>query len=266
MRSLAVQPGGNAPKSSKRIDCGEYLLRHGHGAFSGRVRRQGDLRGDDLAHEGEQAAVLDDEARDGIATRRELLEPDALAGLQAQEHGVVAHELAEIDVVARVDGGEARRYGDANARPALGLGRCLAARPRAFALAAYDGLEVAVRQRKGAKHPLAPVHEPRIGVDAHRLRTVIEAHPGGRHDVGVDVVEQVLDAEIGHAKGQPVVKLTRDEVQILGQVENALRWLEANVVRRSVAHHTLFDITVCFKELCTTDCDYRFDHLFPHWS
>ena len=46
---------------------------------------------------------------------------------------------------------------------------------------------------------------------------MIEANPGGGHDVRVDVIKEVLNAQIFHLKVQTIIQLLFDEVQVLGE-------------------------------------------------
>jgi hypothetical protein len=50
---------------------------------------------------------------------------------------------------------------------------------------------------------------------------MIEADPRGRHRIGVDVVEEILGADIAHRQLLPG-ELATDEIGILRQVEDAL--------------------------------------------
>ncbi len=62
---------------------------------------------------------------------------------------------------------------------------------------------------------------------AYALRAIsagcpVEADPGRGHDVGVDVVEQVLDPQIGHPQVELAAQLAADQLRILGQEEDPL--------------------------------------------
>ena len=61
------------------------------------------------------------------------------------------------------------------------------------------------------------MHETSIGVLCDFSRVVIEANPGGGHDVRVDVIKEVLNAQIFHLKVQTIIQLLFDEVQVLGE-------------------------------------------------
>src|SRR5207237_9937220 len=85
-----------------------------------------------------------------------------------------------------------------------------------------DYLEIAVDERVLIEEPLAVDDESRVRIASEVLRPVIEADPGGRHRVGVDVVEQNFDAEVLHLQVELAAKLLADELRILGEEEDAL--------------------------------------------
>ena len=149
---------------------------------------------------------------------------------------MVAHELSEVDVVPLVDGREGGGDDQANAGPALALRRGFTAGAGALALAGDDDLEAAVDERVFLEHALAFVHEASVGVLGDLRRLVVEADPGRRHHVGVDVVEQILDGEVLHAQVEPLVELLADELQILRQEEDAGPLFEADDGWRLVLH------------------------------
>src|SRR5207244_1336379 len=76
----------------------------------------------------------------------------------------------------------------------------LARAAHAFAIAADDHFEIAVDERVLIEEPLAVDDESRVRVARQVLRPVIKADPGGRHRVGVDVVEQSIHAEVCHVQ------------------------------------------------------------------
>ena len=212
------------------------LLGHGH-----RPRRRGQGGQVEFARrkalgEGEESTFLEDEARHRIVAGGELLELEFLAVLQALEHRMVAHELSEVDVVPLVDGREGGGDDQANAGPALALRRSFTAGAGALALARDDDLEAAVDERVLLEHALAFVHEASIGVLCDFRRLVVEANPGRRHHVGVDVVEQILDGEVLHAQVEALVELLADELQVFGQEEDAGPLFEADDGWRLVLH------------------------------
>jgi hypothetical protein len=51
---------------------------------------------------------------------------------------------------------------------------------------------------------------------------VAETHPGRRHDVGVDVVEQVFGPNVFHAQVQLARELAPDQRGVLGEEQHAL--------------------------------------------
>jgi hypothetical protein len=201
---------------------GQHLLRDVHGA-GGRGRRgQGDLAARVGLREREEAAVFDDLLRDEVVALRELREGDGLAALEPREEGVIAHEHALRDVVAGMDGREGGGDGDADAGPLLGLHRRLPAGADALAVAGDDDLEPARHERPFRKEALLVHGDSGIGVACDVLRPVVEAGPGRRHGVGVDVVHEVLDPQVLHAEVEIAAQLAADELGVLGQEEDAL--------------------------------------------
>ena len=73
-------------------------------------------------------------------------------------------------------------------------------RADALAVAGDDDLEVAVHERALGEEPLAVHRDAGVGVARDVLGPVVEAGPGRGHGVGVDVVQQVLDAQVLHAQ------------------------------------------------------------------
>ena len=212
-------------------------LCHGHRALAGVKGCEVQFTCLEGLGEGEQAAVLHNQLRDRIVATGELRKRNRLAVLQALEHGVVTHQLAEVDVVALVDGRKRGGDDDADAGPAFALRRRLSARTGAFALAGDDDFEISVFQCVLSEHPQAVVHETGVGIFGDLGRVVIKANPSRRHDVGVDVVEQVVNRQIFHAKIEPVVELLLDEVQIFGEEQHALPRCQGDVFRWSVGAH-----------------------------
>ena len=128
------------------------------------------------------------------------------ASLEAGEHGMVAHQLPEVDVVALVDRREARREDITDPAPTLTLRCGLSAGAGALTVTRDDGLEVAVHQGTGVEHALAIlIEEAGIGIERDIGRAMPEADPGGSHDIGVDVIEQVVHGEVFHTQIQPLV-------------------------------------------------------------
>ena len=95
----------------------------------------------------------------------------------------------------------------------LALRGGLARAADAFAVAGDDDLEVAVAQRVRREEPLAVDDEAGVGVAGDVFRLVVEADPGRGHGVGVDVVQQVLDAEILHLQVELAAELPADELR-----------------------------------------------------
>jgi hypothetical protein len=65
-------------------------------------------------------------------------------------------------------------------------------------MAGHYDLEPTVQQ--GVRLEYAPtfVNQPGVGVLGYDRRLVVEADPSWSHDVGVDIVEQILNTEIRH--------------------------------------------------------------------
>jgi hypothetical protein len=152
----------------------------------------------------------------------ELVERDGLAGLEPRDERVIAHELPDVDVVARVDGRERRRHRHAAAAEHLALRGGLARAAHALLRARDDDLEAAARERVGRDEALAADHQAGVRVLRNLGRVVVEADPRRRHRVGVDVVEEILGTDIFHVQRELTGELTADRVWILGQIENPL--------------------------------------------
>jgi hypothetical protein len=152
----------------------------------------------------------------------ELVEADGLAAFQSQQHRMVAHELTDVDVVPGVDRRERRSDGQATAGEDLALRRGLAARADSFLRSGHDHFEVSVAQRPGRDEALARDHQSGIGVVGDRGGVVVKTNPGRGHGIGVDVVEQVLGANLAGAQRELAGELTGDALGIFGEVENSL--------------------------------------------
>jgi hypothetical protein len=99
---------------------------------------------------------------------------------------------------------------------------------KALALARDDHLEAAVHQRALGEQPLAFDGDPRVGVLGDVLRAVVEAGPGRRHGVGVDVVHQVLDPQVFHAQVELAAQLAADLLRVPGEEQDALSGREGD--------------------------------------
>src|SRR5207248_10189190 len=141
---------------------GEDLLGQVHRPRRGARRRHADLAAREPRAEREQAAALDDVLRDRIVAAREFGEGDALAGLESAQHRVIAHELADVDVVARVNRRERARDREPAAAEHLALRTLLAARADAFLRTARDHLEAAGGDRARWDQALASDDEPGV--------------------------------------------------------------------------------------------------------
>jgi hypothetical protein len=181
--------------------------------------------------ERQQAAGLDDERGDRIVAAGQLVERDGLAVLEAGDERVIAHELPDVDVVAGVDRRERRRDRHAAAAEHLALRRGLARAADALLGARHDHLEVAVGEGVGRDEALAVDDQAGVRVARDRGRIEIEADPRRRHRVGVDVVEQVLGAQVAHAQRQLAGELAPDQLRVLGQVQDPLAGGERELPR-----------------------------------
>ena len=85
---------------------GDHLLYHRHRALLDTDCRQLNRTGLEFPSEWQNASVLDDEAGHRVKFFGEFREGDDLTVLKTLKHRVVTHQLAEIDVVALVDGCE----------------------------------------------------------------------------------------------------------------------------------------------------------------
>ena len=106
---------------------------------------------------------------------------------------MVAHQLAEVDIVPLVDGCKGSSDDDADASPAFALSRCLSAGACAFTLSRNDYFEVSLSQSVLTEHAQAVVHETGVGVFCDFRRVVVKTYPSGGHGIGVDVVKQVVN-------------------------------------------------------------------------
>ena len=79
-----------------------------------------------------------------------------------------------------------------------------------------------MRSASGGNEPLAVDDQPRVGIAGDVFRLVVEADPGRGHGVGVDVVEQILDAKVLHLQVELAAELPADELGVFGQKKNAL--------------------------------------------
>ena len=64
--------------------------------------------------------------------------------------------------------------------------------------------------------------KPRIRILRDLFRVVVEAHPGRRHHVGVDVVEQLVGREVAHRQRERAGELLPDLLGVLRQIKDAL--------------------------------------------
>ncbi len=201
---------------------GEDLLGEVHRPRRGAGRGHRDLFLGEPRAERQQAAALDDERRDRVVTARELAEWDRLTGFEAANRVVVAHQLTDVDVVARVNRRERARDRESAAREHFALRGLLAARADALLRAGDDHFEAAVRECTGRDQPLAADDEAGVGVLRDLVRIEVEAHPRGGHRVGIDVVEQIVGRHVAHAQRERAGELLANAFGILREIEDAL--------------------------------------------
>ena len=109
-------------------------LGHRHRAFRRVERSKVQRSGFQGFCEREEAAVLHNELGHRVVLTGEFVERDGLTVLQALEHFMATHQLAEVDVVSFVDGGKGGSDDDADARPTFALGRSFSTGPGSFSL------------------------------------------------------------------------------------------------------------------------------------
>ena len=82
------------------------MLSHGHWLLRGVEWREVKFVCFERLCEGEQAAIFNDELRNWVVLASKFLERYGFFILEPLKHGMVSHQLAKVDVVAFVDGGE----------------------------------------------------------------------------------------------------------------------------------------------------------------
>ncbi len=70
------------------------------------------------------------------------------------------------------------------------------------------------------------MHEASVGIFRNFSRVVVKTDPCRCHDIGVDIVKEVINLQILHLQVQALVELLLDEFQIFGEEEHALSWGE----------------------------------------
>jgi hypothetical protein len=108
----------------------ENLLAHRHGTRGGRTSRRLHVAARERRGEREQTSGTDDLLRDGIMAFEERVERNRLSALQPLDHGIGAHERAEVDVVSRMDRRERFGHRELDPRPLFALRRGFTRRAR----------------------------------------------------------------------------------------------------------------------------------------
>src|SRR5581483_11751757 len=209
--------------------AGEDFFRQRHGAFGRGYSRQKYffLHAGDV--EGEQAAVLDDLARDLVFARGEFGERDFLAGANlVDEREVGRSENAEVLAVLLVDALDVFRDDELDAGGALGVRRLLTAGTFAATLAADGGDEPALLHVSALDGEFGAALQAGVGELAQGF-VEEEADVRGRDLVGGDVVAQLgIGGRIFRVPGEVLAgQLAADERGIFGEEQDAA--LEADL-------------------------------------
>ena len=85
-----------------------------------------------------------------------------------------------------------------------------------------DDFELASCQGVLFEQSLTTFDQPRVGILGDDGWIVVKAHPGRRHRIGVDVVEQVGDADVVHGEIQVTGELLSDRLRVFGEKQNPL--------------------------------------------
>jgi hypothetical protein len=144
---------------------------------------------------------------------------------------VVPHQLPEVDVVTLVDWREGRSDDDPDSRPALALSGSLTTRSGTLAMPGHYDLEPPVQQGVRLEHTPAFVNQAGVGILGYDCRFVVEADPSRSHDIGVDVVKQIIDPEIFHMQIETFVELLANQPEILGEEQDPLARGQGNLCR-----------------------------------
>ena len=97
------------------------VLGHGHRSLGGAEGGEVEFTALEGLGKREETTVFNDELCYRVVLSRELRKRNGFTVLQSLEHGVVAHQLPEVDVVAFVNRGKGGGDDDANACPTLAL-------------------------------------------------------------------------------------------------------------------------------------------------
>ena len=107
-----------------------------------------------------------------------------------------------------------------------------------------DGLEATVQQCTRFEHSPSLIHQPRVSILGDDSRLVVEADPSRSHDIGVDVVKQIIDPEVFHMQIETFVELLANQPEILGEEQDPLARSQGNLCRGPLigqGHTTSFD-------------------------
>ena len=152
---------------------------------------------------------------------------------------MVPHQLPEVDVVTLVDWREGRSDDDPDSRPALTLSGSFTTRTGTFAMPGHYDLEPTVQQGVRLEHAPAFVNQTGVGILGYDCRLVVEANPSRSHDVGVDIVEQILNTEVRHAQVETLVELPANQLEVLREEEHPLAWGQGYLLRGPLLGHCL---------------------------
>ena len=176
--------------------------------------------------------MLHDELRDRVVVAIELLEGNPLTALKTAEDVVPSHQDPLVDVVRGVDGREGLRDRDPDAAPLLGLDRRLARAAHSLAKAGHDDFEVAVVEGFALENPFPFDDHPGVRLAREIIGPVVEADPRGRHDVGIDVVQQIVgEPERIGAKVELAAQLPSDQLRVLREKQDAFPRREPDDLR-----------------------------------
>ena len=81
-------------------------------------------------------------------------------------------------------------------------------------MTADDYLEATIHQRQWLEDTPPVVQQTRVCVFCENRGVVVEADPSRRHDIGVDVIEQIIDGEILHSQIKTFVELLTNQIEI----------------------------------------------------
>ena len=89
-------------------------------------------------------------------------------------------------------------------------------------MARNDNLEPSAVQSISLEEPLSVHDQARIGLARQILGAVVETDPGRSHDIGVDVIQKIVNRQIFHRQIELTGKLTANQFRILGQEQDSL--------------------------------------------